>query len=194
MSVLDKIKAVNRKREVQLMERHTLVDESVELRLAYLKGLALACAIEREPAPAEWLAFGAIAASLDASPQEAKELFDERGNAGDEEIDALFVTLRSHNLGWLYLFDVAWIQAASERLEPNEVELFDDVAPMLGINAERATKLLRPLVEFIRTKNLVELVGIMPQLPNDMKFQKFIYEILIGRFFFIRSYGETKAG
>ena len=78
MSILNKLKNLNTRKAARLLENHPLTGESLELRLQYLAGVALAIAIDREPSEGERMAFNALADSLAVDPADAQEQLDER--------------------------------------------------------------------------------------------------------------------
>ena len=141
MSILNKLKNLNTRKAARLLENHPLTGESLELRLQYLAGVALAIAIDREPSEGERMAFNALADSLAVDPADAQEQLDERASVTEEDIALLFAAIRERDAGYLYLLDLAWIHAADKQLDENEIAVTEQLAELLEINEQAVTNL-----------------------------------------------------
>ncbi len=177
MSILNKLKNLNTRKAARLLEVHPLAGESLELRLQYLAGVALATAIDREPNDAERMAFNALADSLQVDAVDAQEQLDERASVTEDDIALLFAAIRERDAGYLYLLDLAWIHAADGELEENEIAVTEELAGLLELDIQQ----VRNLHEFallLKQRKVSELLTAVVQLPQSEALQDLLPVLL----------------
>lgn len=177
MSILNKLKNLNTRKAARLLEVHPLAGESLELRLQYLAGVALATAIDREPSDAERMAFNALADSLMVDAIDAQEQLDERASVTEDDIALLFAAIRERDAGYLYLLDLAWIHAADGELEENEIAVTEELAGLLELDIQQ----VRNFHEFsllLKQRKVSELLAAVVQLPQNEALQALLPVVL----------------
>ena len=177
MSILNKLKKINSNTAAQLFERHPLAGESLEVRLQYLAGIALATAIDREPTDTEKQAFTGLANSLSVDESDATEQLNERASVAEDDIAKIFGVISEKDASWIYLLDLSWLHASDGSLDESEVEATAQLADLLEIKSSDV-QTLHQFALALNLRKLIDLVEMIPSLPRDPHIQTHLPALL----------------
>ena len=177
MSILNKMKKINSNNAAQLFERHPLAEESHEMRLQYLAGLALATAIDREPTEEERQVFSLLASSMSVDAADAAEQLNERASVSEDDIAVLFDAIRQKNATWIYLLDLTWLHAADGTEDKEEEEVKAQLVELLKIDASEMTS-LRAFAFSLKNRDFESAIKHAQFLPNDSGLKAFLPQLL----------------
>lgn len=147
MSILKKLKKIEKSKQSGLYERHPLSDESFEDRLCYLACVALLTAIDREPSAVEKSAFLALASSLGVDESDASEQLSERNSIAEEDIGKLLGDIVRKKQQFVYMVDVAWMHSVDGEHDENELSALESLGEILG---EEVQELSSYVHDFVR--------------------------------------------
>jgi hypothetical protein len=168
MSTLNKLKSIELKQRPCLFVMHPLVEETEEFRLQYLAAITLGIAVDRSPKDTERQAYYALATVLKIEQNEADEQLDERATMSENDAEVLIKLLQHKNTEATYLFDLAWIQLADEKVDDAELQAFQTLAAILKISPE-VLDTLYCFVMAVRNGDIPQTIENFNNLPKNSR-------------------------